>query len=124
MLDALGLWEDLAGHAEPMLEIKVSDGMAGETPSPFVMQFGDDDFSQGPMGYMVEDRHLRACLAEAVQASDVTFRTGQSVTGQTLHSTHVTVTLAGHPPLTAAVLVGADGRSSRTAKIVGLCHCP
>jgi 2-octaprenyl-6-methoxyphenol hydroxylase len=63
MLDALGLWEDLAGHAEPMLEIKVSDGAAGETPSPFVMQFGDEDFSQGPMGYMVEDRHLRAHLA-------------------------------------------------------------
>ena len=26
MLDVLGLWEDLANNAEPMLEIKVSDG--------------------------------------------------------------------------------------------------
>jgi len=120
MLDALGLWEDLADHAEPMLEIKVSDGAAGETTSPFVMQFGDEDFSQGPMGYMVEDRYLRAHLAEAVEASNVVFRAGQTITGQTVHSTHVTVTVEGHPPLTAAVLVGADGRSSRTAKMAGL----
>ena len=120
MLDALGLWEDLVRHAEPMLEIKVSDGAAGETPSPFVMQFGDEDFSQGPMGFMVEDRHLRARLAEAVKASNVTLRTGQTITNQTIHSTHVTVTIDGHRPITAAVLVGADGRNSRTAKTAGL----
>ena len=120
MLDALGLWEDLVRHAEPMLEIKVSDGAAGETPSPFVMQFGDEDFSQGPMGFMVEDRHLRARLAEAVKASNVTMQSGQSITNQTIHSTHVTVAIDGHRPITAAVLVGADGRNSRTAKTAGL----
>ena len=120
MLDALGLWEDLAYHAEPMLEIKVSDGAAGETPSPFVMQFGDEDFSQGPMGFMVEDRHLRARLAQAVQASNVTLRTEQTVTNQTIHSTHVIVAIDGHRPITAAVLIGADGRNSRTAKVAGL----
>jgi 2-octaprenyl-6-methoxyphenol hydroxylase len=120
MLDALGLWEDLAHHAEPMLEIKVSDGAAGEAPSPFVMQFGDDDFSQGPMGFMVEDRHLRARLAQAVKASNVTLQSGQTITNQTIHSTHVTVAIDGHRPITAAVLVGADGRNSRTAKTAGL----
>ena len=120
MLDALGLWEDLVRHAEPMLEIKVSDGAAGETPSPFVMQFGDEDFSQGPMGFMVEDRHLRARLAEAVKASNVTMQSGQTITNQTIHSTHVTVAIDGHRTITAAVLVGADGRNSRTAKTAGL----
>jgi 2-octaprenyl-6-methoxyphenol hydroxylase len=120
MLDALGLWEDLAHHAEPMLEIKVSDGAAGETPSPFVMQFSDEDFSQGPMGFMVEDRHLRARLAQAVKASNVTLQSGQTITNQTIHSTHVTVAIDGHRPITAAVLVGADGRNSRTAKTAGL----
>ena len=120
MLDALGLWEDLVRHAEPMLEIKVSDGAAGETPSPFVMQFSDEDFSQGPMGFMVEDRHLRARLAEAVKASNVTMQSGQTITNQTIHSTHVTVAIDGHRTITAAVLVGADGRNSRTAKTAGL----
>ncbi|MCI5038111.1 MAG: FAD-dependent oxidoreductase, partial [Donghicola eburneus] len=34
LLGALGLWRDLADTAQPMLEIKVSDGRAGEGPSP------------------------------------------------------------------------------------------
>ena len=120
MLSALGLWDDLASHAEPMVEIKVSDGAAGEMPSPFVMQFGDEDFSRGPMGFMVEDSHLRARLAKAVDMSGVTFRTEQIITDQTILPTHVTVTIEGHHPLTAAVLVGADGRNSRTAKMAKL----
>ena len=34
MLDALGLWDDLAAHAEPMLEIKVSDGATAKLLRP------------------------------------------------------------------------------------------
>ena len=71
MLEILGIWDGLTDNAEPVLEIKVSDGFAGETPSPFVMEFGQEDFSQGPMGYMVEDRHLRAALHNALEKSSV-----------------------------------------------------
>ena len=39
MLNVLGLWDNLTKNAQPMLEIKVSDGYAGEVPSLFVMQF-------------------------------------------------------------------------------------
>ena len=50
MLEVLGLWENLAKNAQPMLEIKVSDGYAGEAPSPLVMQFSQEDLGQGPIG--------------------------------------------------------------------------
>ena len=63
MLNVLGLWDDLAKNAQPMVEIKVSDGYAGEVPSPFVMQFDQQDFTEGPMGYMVEDRTFATSFA-------------------------------------------------------------
>ena len=40
MLKALGLWEDLEAGAQPILDIKVTDGAVGEHPSPFFLHFG------------------------------------------------------------------------------------
>ena len=120
MLKILGLWDDLNLNAQPMLEIKVSDGYAGDVPSPFVMQFSQQDFTQGPMGYMVEDRHLREVLQSAIKYSNVTFLPNTKVSSQTIQPTQVAVRLNSGATITAAVLVGADGRSSNTAKAAGL----
>ena len=120
MLNVLGLWEGLAKNAQPMLEIKVSDGYAGEVPSPFVMQFNRQDFTEGPMGYMVEDRHLRQVLLSALKYSNVIFQSNTQVLTQTIQATQVEAKLNSGDTITAAVLVGADGRDSNTAKTAGL----
>ena len=39
LLQNLGIWHRVAENAQPMLEIKVSDGRAGEGPSPFFLHF-------------------------------------------------------------------------------------
>ena len=120
MLEVLGLWDELADNAEPMLEIKVSDGFVGETPSPFVMEFGQEDFRQGPMGYMIEDRHLRAVLHNALKRSSVVTMSDCEILTQTIHPTHASVAMISGTTLTAALLVGADGRNSSIAKAAGL----
>ena len=120
MLEVLGLWENLVKNAQPMLEIKVSDGHAGEAPSPFVMQFSQEDLGQGPMGYTVEDRHLRAVLHNALKHSDVTFFPNCEILSQTTHSTNTAVALNSGITLIASLLVGADGRNSNVARSAGL----
>ena len=120
MLNMLGLWKNLAKNAQPMLEIKVSDGYGGEVPSPFVMQFDRQDFTEGPMGYMIEDRHLRQVLQGALKYSKVKFQSNTQVLSQTVQPTHVAAKLNSGATITAAVLVGADGRTSNTAKTAGL----
>ncbi|MDO6575278.1 hypothetical protein, partial [Staphylococcus pasteuri_A] len=47
MLTALGLWDTLAANAQPMLDIKVSDGRAGEGPSPFFLHFDHHEIEEG-----------------------------------------------------------------------------
>ena len=50
LLKNIGLWEPLSDDAQPMLEIKVTDGRAGEGPSPFFIHFDHAEIEDGPMG--------------------------------------------------------------------------
>ncbi|MDF1726554.1 MAG: UbiH/UbiF/VisC/COQ6 family ubiquinone biosynthesis hydroxylase [Sulfitobacter sp.] len=121
LLQALGLWDDLADKAQPMLKIKVSDGRAGEGPSPLSMQFDHAEIEEGPMGWMVEDRHLRPALLKAVAASDrIEMRNEVAVTGQETDGTGVTLHLTKGGDLRARLVIGTDGRGSGTARRAGI----
>jgi len=122
MLRRLGLWDSLADHAQPMLEIKVSDGRAGEGPlSSFHLHFDHAEIEEGPMGQMVEDRHLRQTVLQAISDNPlITCLYGAAVTHQSQEAQAVSVTLATGQTLTGRVLVGADGRESGTAKRAGI----
>jgi 2-octaprenyl-6-methoxyphenol hydroxylase len=122
LLRRLGLWEGLADEAQPMLEIKVSDGRAGEGPlSPFHLHFDHAEIEEGPMGHMVEDRHLRpAVLAAITENPLITRLNGETVVAQEAGAGGVTVTLASGRRLTGRVLIGADGRRSGTAARAGI----
>ncbi|MEP3442807.1 MAG: FAD-dependent monooxygenase [Sulfitobacter sp.] len=121
MLEAIGIWEQVADHAQPMLEIKVTDGRAGEGPSPFFMHFDHAEIEEGPMGHMVQDRHLRRALMDAVdKAEAITVLDGHEVIAQQADGAGITLTLAGGKDIRARLCVGADGRSSGTAQRAGI----
>ena len=116
LMAAVGVWENVAQDAEPMLNIRVSDGRAGVGASPFFMDFDHAELEEGPMGYMVEDRHLRYALQAAMQTSPlIEYRLATRVTGQSTGPEGVTLSLANNQKITTRLLVGADGRQSGTA---------
>lgn len=121
MLDVIGVWDVVADHAQPMLEIKVTDGRAGDGPSPFFMHFDHTEIEEGPMGYLVEDRHLRRALLDAVaQTPQIEQRNGAQVVAQTVDATGVTLTFASGETLRARLAVGADGRATGTGARAGI----
>ena len=121
MLEGIGLWEAVADDAQPMLEIKVTDGRAGEGPSPFFMHFDHAEIEEGPMGHMVQDRHLRRALVDAVAATDsIHMMNNERVVAQEAGATGITLTLGSGKQLRARLCVGADGRSSETARRAGI----
>ena len=119
-LKAIGVWDAVADHAEPMLEIKVTDGRAGEGASPWVMHFDHAEIEEGPMGHMVEDRHLRRAFLDALTTRGIVHFSGETVVSQRVTPQGIGVTLASGRNLTASVLIGADGRSSGTAVRAGI----
>lgn len=121
LLNGIGIWDAIADHAQPMLEIKVTDGRAGEGPSPFFMHFDHAEIEEGPMGHMIEHRHLRRALSDAVSATDaITTLDNDTVTAQKVDASGVTLSLASGKTLRARLLVGADGRGSGTASRAGI----
>jgi len=121
LLEAVGVWETVKPDAQPMLEIKVTDGRAGEAPSPLMMHFDHAEIEEGPMGFMVEDRNLRRAFLDAVSAEPkITHLAKETVVAQEISETGVTVTLASGKTLSATLLVGADGRRSGTADRAGI----
>ena len=117
----LGIWARIEDKAQPMLDIKVSDGRAGEGPAPFFMHFDHAEIEEGPMGFMVEDRHLRPALLDVVKATkSIRQVSGDEVTAQQVDQTGVTATLASGKTLRARLLIGCDGRGSGTATRAGI----
>jgi 2-octaprenyl-6-methoxyphenol hydroxylase len=123
LMAAVDVWENVAQDAEPMLNIRVSDGRAGVGASPFFMDFDHAELEEGPMGYMVEDRHLREALQAAMQTSPlIEYRLATRVTGQSTCPEGVTLSLANNQKITTRLLVGADGRQSGTAARAGITY--
>ena len=121
LLQGLGLWEAVADDAQPMLDIKVSDGRSGEGPAPFFMHFDHAEIEEGPMGFMVEDRHLRRALLDAVaDAAGIEQMNGAMVVAQSPDATGITLTLADGSTCRAGLVIGCDGRETGVGRRAGI----
>lgn len=121
LLSKIGVWEKVEEHSQPMLEIRVSDGRAGEGASPWTLHFDHREIEEGPMGHMVEDRFLRRALQASLDAHPaITPLAGARVIAQEVGPANVSLTLSSGEVLIGSMLVGADGRQSGTADRAGI----
>ncbi len=126
---ALGIGEALEPHAQRIEQILVTDGQtpgaAAHGPTPFFLRFDSAeiaDRSDGePLGYLLENRHVRAALAKAVAEAGIEVLAPARVAKATFEPRNAVVTLADGRQLRAPVVVGAEGRGSviRTAAGIG-----
>lgn len=121
LFQTLDLWPILNDNAQPILEIKVSDGRAGEGASPFFMHLDHVEIEEGPMGYMVEDRHLRPALIDQIsQTASIDFRAPATVCGNQPGAAGTDINLDDSNSVSAHLLVAADGRNGPLAQRAGL----
>ncbi len=117
----LDVWHRVAAEAQPILQIKASDGRAGEGAGPFFLQFDHADLDEGPMGYMLEDRFLRPALLAALDAQPaITQIDSARVVAQRVTAEGAAVTLADGRELACRLIIGCDGRDSPTAQRAGI----
>jgi len=122
LLRAIGIWDRIAEKTQPMLEIKVTDGRAGEGPtSPFFMHFDHAEIEEGPMGHMCEDRYLRRAFLDTMKGTaGITQVSGDTVVSQSQSADGVTIKLSSGKALNGRLIVGSDGRASGTATRAGI----
>jgi 2-octaprenyl-6-methoxyphenol hydroxylase len=128
MWRALGLGEALDRVAQPIAQIMVTDGRLGDGarrggPSLLHLHFDRAELSEGdePLGLMLEARHVRLALDEAIRARP-SIKLIQPISAVSIErdAASVTTTLADGRRLRTPLLVGADGRRSFVRQAVGI----
>ena len=121
LLTVLGVWARVGANSQPILQIKASDGLAGQGAAPFFLTFDAAEIEEGPMGFMLEDRFLYAAFLDAMAGTPgITLLSGETVTTQEVGPGGVSVTLASGRQLSGQLIVGCDGRGSGTATRAGI----
>jgi 2-octaprenyl-6-methoxyphenol hydroxylase len=107
--ERLGLWSALAGIAQPVTRVEVTDSVGGSGVLYTPAELGVETFAWG-----VENRPLRAALAGGfLAAAGAPAWVCGRLAGLGRDTGSVTVTLDDDTRLRAALVVGADGRGSR-----------
>ncbi len=107
-LVALGLWDALAEHAQPILEIRVADG-----ESPLFLHYDHRDLGSAPFGYIIENRHIRRALFAAAAGLDrLRLLAPCSVASLARGQGGVEARLENGAAVRARLAVAADGRDS------------
>jgi len=113
MLGALGVWGELAPHAQPIREILVTDGQAGKPASPFSLHFDAQEVGADSLGHIAENRHIRAALYQAVgAAANLELMAPAAVTSLTVEAGGAIARLADGEEIFASLVIAADGRES------------
>ena len=114
MLETIGLADHLAEPGCPIWRIAVADGL-----KPGGLHFDPDD--NEPLGFMHQNRHLRAALQARAEAGKNIWMMWKSRVTDVDRGDHgVVVSLEDGRKLSAPLLVAADGRNSRTREAAGI----
>lgn len=116
MMKTLGLWDRVGCEAQPINEIHITDGH-----SPLFLHFDERDLGDGPLGQMVEVRHLRSGLFEAIsEHENITLINPDHITDveNTPGASHLT--LSSGKKLTCALVICAEGRPSPLRTRMGI----
>ena len=120
MLEAIGIWNRVKEKAQPILEIKVSQGHSGHGPTSSPLHFDHAEIEEGPMGYVIEDRHLRLAFREASGETGSIDFINDEIVAQQANEKCMTLGLASGRRATCKLLVGCDGKKSGTATRAGI----
>jgi len=108
MLKTIGLWHKIGAEAEPIHEIHVTDG-----DSPVFLHFDEKELGDGPLGQMVEVRHIRAGLYDAIKDHEnIKLLCPDKILDSENFQGQVQINLESGVSVTAALLVAAEGRGS------------
>lgn len=119
LFEAIGVWNAVADNAQPILDMVVTDSKLDDAVRPTFLTFGGEVDEGEPFAHMIENRHLVDALVEKARSLGVDMR-ATPVGGFAVEPNSVKVRFADNEPVTAHLLVGADGAHSLIREKAGI----
>lgn len=123
VLTNIGVWQDIAPHAEPILDIRVVD----EHSHSFVHFNYQDaqvaDAPDEPFGHIVDNDFIRAALVKHVKANaNITLFAPAEMENVEQDDAAAHITLKSGETLSAPLLLACDGKFSKLRDALGIKH--
>jgi len=127
VLTGVGAWDGMAALAQPILDIRVSDGDGTGGTSRLFLHYDHralaetEGGSAAPFGHIVENRVIRTSLLRRLgELPTVRHRAPARVAGITRNKGGIALRLADGSSIAARVAVAADGRKSPLRAAAGI----
>ncbi len=120
-LAGAGLWDAMAPSAQPILDIRVSDGRIGAGASSLFLHYDHREVGDAPLGCIVENRAIRRALHdEAGRRAGLRLAAPAQVASLERGPAGVEARLDDGSKLTARLAVAAEGRNSTLRQAAGI----
>jgi 2-octaprenyl-6-methoxyphenol hydroxylase len=125
MLDVLGIWSAVAGEAQPVTAIDITDSSLNAGIRPSLLTYDNRLAADGPepeaASYIVPASLLEQAIYDSVATDPRLTRIAPSEIARfTDEGTHLAITLADGTALATGLLVGAEGRRSASRESAGI----
>lgn len=115
-LEAIGAWKHMAAEAQPILDIRVSEG-----DSRLFLHYDHRELGNGPLGFMLENRHLRHGLFAAIsELAGTELLAPAELRGLNRTDGGVAAHLVDGRTVYGRLAVAADGRDSPLREAAGI----
>ena len=119
LFETLGVWGEIADHAQPILDMVITDSKLEDATRPVFLTFAGNVEPGEPFAHMVENHHLIDALTRHAEANGVDLR-ATAVSSYETKADSVEVRLADGSVIEAALLIAADGARSRLRERAGI----
>ena len=120
LFEALGVWDAVAAHAEPILDMVITDSKLDDAVRPVFLTFAGEVQPGEPFAHMIENGDMLAALVDKAKAEGVTLLPDAVADFDDRSRRGVTVRLASGATVRARLLVAADGARSAIREHAGI----
>jgi 2-octaprenyl-6-methoxyphenol hydroxylase len=119
LFDAVGVWDAVAGTAQPILDMVVTDSRLEDATRPVFLTFAGEVEPGEPFAHMVENRLLIDALMARAEAEGIQLN-ALAVSSYDATAEGTRVTLSDGREIDASLLVAADGAKSKLRERAGI----
>ena len=120
LFETIGVWDAVAGGAQPILDMVITDSRLQDAVRPTFLTFDGDVAPGEPFGHMIENAPLLAALVEKATAEGIELTAGRRRASSQQGPSRIDVGLSDGRTMSARLLVAADGARSAIREQAGI----